>query len=61
MDTVLRVMGLVDMDQTSAALQHYQHQHQHQHKQKDQTKISFQHAKQIQFPKHNVCITQIGI
>ena len=33
MDTVLRVMGLVDMDQNSAALHH-------QLKQKDQTRIS---------------------
>merc|ERR1712223_278223 len=33
MDTVLRVTVLVDMDQTSAALQHHL-------KQKDQTRIS---------------------
>merc|ERR1719225_413727 len=38
MDTVLRVTGLVDMDQTSAALHH-------RLKQKDQTKILFRHAK----------------
>merc|ERR1712038_2197849 len=51
MDTVLRVTVLVDMDQTSAALQHHL-------KQKDQTKmILFRHAKQIQFLKHDVYIT----
>ena len=47
MDTVLRVMALVDMDQISVALHH-------RLKQKDQTKISFRHAKQIQFLKHDV-------
>ena len=54
MDTVLRVTVLVDMDQTSAALQHHL-------KQKDQTKILFRHAKQIQFLKHNVYITHTGL
>merc|ERR1719222_72015 len=54
MDTDLRVTVLVDMDQTSAALQHHL-------KQKDQTKILFRHAKQIQFPKQDVYIIHTGL